>query len=284
MNTNVKPNLLKPRWSKVLTDLWEDKTRTSLVVASIAVGVFAIGMIITAFVILKADINHSYESVNPPNIEIQTEAFDKDLVNVIGKIPGVEEAEGRRVIQIRARQGEENWQGLSLIGVSDFVSNINLLDPIDGTQFANDNEAVVSQNMMHITGFQVGDKIEIELPDGSTHNLTVVGLVTDQTTSKPDPNSTNNAYITLKTLRSFGMESDFNQLYVTVNGDGSDAEFIAEISAFVEDRVEKSKREVYRSTENLSSEHPMTDSILAIIGVLGALGGLITVLSWTLSI
>ncbi len=54
----------------MLTDLWEDKTRTSLVVASIAVGVFAIGMIITAFVILKADINHSYASVNPPNIQI----------------------------------------------------------------------------------------------------------------------------------------------------------------------------------------------------------------------
>ncbi len=52
MNNEVKPNFLKPRWSKVFTDLWEDKTRTGLVVASIAVGVFAIGMIINAYVIL----------------------------------------------------------------------------------------------------------------------------------------------------------------------------------------------------------------------------------------
>ena len=50
MNAEVKPNVLKPRWSKVFTDLWEDKTRTGLVVASIAVGVFAIGMIINAYV------------------------------------------------------------------------------------------------------------------------------------------------------------------------------------------------------------------------------------------
>ena len=47
----VKPNNIKPRWSKVLSDLWGDKTRTALVVASIAVGVFAIGTIITTFVI-----------------------------------------------------------------------------------------------------------------------------------------------------------------------------------------------------------------------------------------
>ncbi len=42
---------------------------------------------------------------------------------------------------------------------------------------------------MFTTGFQPGDSIEIEIPDGSIHRLKVVGLVTDQTTSKPDPNS-----------------------------------------------------------------------------------------------
>ena len=284
MNTDVKPNLLKPRWSKVLTDLWEDKTRTSLVVASIAVGVFAIGMIITAFVILKADINHSYASVNPPNIQIQTEPFDDDLVQVIERIPGVEEVDGRRTIQIRARKGDENWQGLSLIAVSDFSGKINHLDPIEGTPYAGEGEVLISQDMMHITGFQIGDSIEMELPDGSNHELTVVGLVTDQTTAKPDPGSTNSVYITLKTLRSFGQEGYFNQLFITVDGDGSNGEIIASIAANIEHKIEKSKREVYRSQEDLSTEHPMTDSILAIIGVLGALGGLITILSSSLII
>lgn len=290
MNSEIKPNLLKPRWSKVFTDLWEDKTRTGLVVASIAVGVFAIGMIINAYVILREDINHSYAAVNPPNIEIQTDSFDEDLVNVIEKIPGVDEVVGRQLMQVRARKGSTltgtsgEWKSLTLIGISDFTNPINLLDPIEGTQFAGEDEIVVSQNMMFITGFQVGDIIELELPDGSTHEIKVIGLVTDQTTSKPDPNSTNNAYVTLKTLRSFGLAGDFNQLYITVEGDGTDSEFIASITAIVEDKIERSKREIHRSVENLSSEHPMTDSILAVIGVLGALGGLITILSSSLII
>ena len=37
--------MLRPRWRKVLRDLWSNKTRTLLVVLSIAVGVFAIGMV-----------------------------------------------------------------------------------------------------------------------------------------------------------------------------------------------------------------------------------------------
>jgi len=284
MSTDVRPNLLKPRWSKVFTDLWEDKTRTGLVVASIAVGVFAIGMIITTFVILKADINHSWATINPPNIEIWTDPFDKDFVRSIEKIPGVEDVEGRRTIQIRARSGDENWQGVSLIGISDFTGKINLLSPIEGTQFPGENEAIVSQDIAHVTGFQVGETIDIELPDGSTHHLKVVGLITDQTTAKPDPNYTNNIYITLKTLKSFGQTDDFNKLFVTVEGDGSNAEFIASVADLIEDKTTKSQRAVYRTQETLSTQHPATDSILAVIGVLGALGALITLLSSSLII
>jgi putative ABC transport system permease protein len=284
VNTDVKPNLLKPRWSKVFTDLWDDKTRTGLVVASIAVGVFAIGMIISTYVILGQDINRSYASVNPPNIEVWTDLFDKDLVQSVKKIPGVKDVEGRRLIDIRARRGDENWQSLTLVGVSDFTGKINRLTPIEGTNSPGKNEVIVSQSLMFDTGFQTGDSIEIELPDGSRHPLTVVGLVTDQTTSRPEPNAANNAYITLKTQQSLGMDSNFNQLFVTVDGDGGNEEFIASVAAEVKDKVERSQRTVYRTEEKLSNEHPMTSTILAVIGVLGALGALVIILSSSLII
>ncbi len=283
MNDDIKPNLLKPRWSKVFADLWEDKTRTSLVVASIAVGVFAIGMIITTYLILGQDINHSYEAVNPPNIEMQTDPFDKDLVHVIEKIPGVDNVVGRRTMQVRARRGEADWQNLKLVAMSDFSGSIDLLDPIEGTKVAGEDQILLNQNMMHVTGYHVGDVLEIELPDGSNRNLTVVGLVTDQMTAKTDPGATNNVYMTLKTLNSFGQGDYFNQLYVTVNK-GSDSEFITSVSAAVEDKVKDSGRKVYRTDDHLSTEHPMIDTVLAVIGVLGILGGLITVLSSSLII
>ena len=120
----------------MLSDLWGDRTRTALVVASIAVGVFAVGMIITAFVILSEDINYTYASANPANIEIWTDPFHEDFVRVIEKTPGVENVEGRRVMTVRAKKGDENWQELALVGVPDFEkSRINKLATIDGTRF-----------------------------------------------------------------------------------------------------------------------------------------------------
>ena len=164
MSSDVKPNLLKPRWRKVFSDLWDDKTRTGLVVASIAVGAFALGVIISAYVILGRDFNRSYSAVNPPNIEIQTDPFDKDLVHAIQKLPGVKQVEGRRVMAIRARRGNENWQNLTLMSLADFSGDINHLVPLEGTQYPGKDQVIVSQNLMSNTGFHTGDSVEIELP------------------------------------------------------------------------------------------------------------------------
>jgi putative ABC transport system permease protein len=52
--------MLRPRWKKVLSDLWDNKLRTILVVASIAVGVFSVGMIAGAYVIISQDMSSNY--------------------------------------------------------------------------------------------------------------------------------------------------------------------------------------------------------------------------------
>jgi putative ABC transport system permease protein len=285
VNSETKPNFLKPRWSKVFSDLWDDKTRSSLVIASIAVGVFAVGMIITAFVILSEDINSNYAAANPVNIEIWTAPFYEDLVRVIEKVPGVADVEGRQIVPVRARRGDEIWQGLALVGINDFDHlMINQLRTIEGTQFPGKNEIAISKDVVNDTGFLVGDEIEFELPDGSTQYLTVVGLVYDQTTAEYDANITVNAFATQDTLRALGLGSYFNRLLVTVEGDGSNEEFISTVATDVEDKIESHQRWVYRLDENLSDVHPMADILLAMMGILGALGILITVLSASLII
>ena len=280
MKSDIKPNLLKPRWSKVFTDLWNDRTRTGLVVSSITVGVFAIGMIITAYVILSEDVNRGYAAINPPNIKIWTDPFDQDLIRTLEKLPNVKDVEGRRFIDVRGRRGAEDWQNLTLVGILNFKGKINLLIPIDGTQYPGDGEVIISQDVMHTSGYHPGDRIKIEFVDGSDHYLTVVGLVDDQTTSKPDASATNYVYVSMKTLdESLGQGYYYDRLFITVDGNGSQPARIASVTAEIKDRIKNSQREVYRYEEMLSSEHPMTSTILGIVGVLGALGGLITLLS-----
>lgn len=284
LGDRLKLSAFRPRWSKVVSDLWETKSRTLLVVASIAVGVFAVGMIMSAYIIISEDINVSFAAINPVNIDIRTDPFHEDFVRIIERIPGVTDAEGRRMTGVRSRRDDEIWKGLNLIAVSDFENmNINMLSAVEGTHIADRRELVISESFMTSTGYQVGDELLIELPDGSSLDMQVVGLVNDQATTRGDPSSNAGAYITTDTLRSLGLSDYFNRLYVTIE-DGDDEKVIETIAAVVEEKVESNGRNVYRSETSVSNEHPFGPTILALLGVLGALGILVTILSSTLII
>jgi len=285
MDNEIKPDLMTPRWRKIFSDLWVDKNRTGLVVASIAVGVFAIGMIVTAYMILKDDINSSFASTNPANIEIWTDPFNDNLVRVLEQVPGVENVESRFLITVRARRGTENWQSLKINSIDDFEINfINQLETIEGVNIPEREEIIISENFLNYTGFQVDDLIEIQLSDGTYQELRVVGLVIDQTTTEPNPGITPNGYLTIDTIRSFGLGEYKNHLFITVEGNGGNKDMIASIADEIEDTFDRNQLDIYRIEERLSTEHPMSSTLLAVIGVLGALGGLVTILSSSLII
>ena len=94
---------MRPRWRKVFSDLVDNKLRTALVVFSIAIGVFAIGVISGAYVIISNDMSASYSANNPMNVEVRSDDFDNDLVTTVKDMRGVADAEGRRIFTIRAR-------------------------------------------------------------------------------------------------------------------------------------------------------------------------------------
>jgi len=285
MSTEVKPNLLRPRWSKVFSDLLDSKFRTLLVVASIAAGVFSIGMIVSAYVILDADIDGSFASAAPANIEIATDPFDEDFVRIIERIPGVAAAEGRQISGVRTSNDGLEWKNLDLIGVADFqIMGINLLTTLEGTQYPGRREVIVSRDFMADTEYQLGEQIDIELPNETTHTLTLVGIVGDQVTDAGDFTAGPKVYTTLETLESLQMAGNFNRLYVRIEGAGTNEAEIKALAEIIEDKIEHHHRRIYRSDVQVSDAHPMAALILAVLGVLGALGGLITFLSGSLII
>jgi putative ABC transport system permease protein len=71
--------------------------RSLLVVASIAVGLFAVGIIASSYAIISEDMRSGYAAVHPANIQILGGSFEQDLVDQVRRIEGVEHAEGVRL-------------------------------------------------------------------------------------------------------------------------------------------------------------------------------------------
>ena len=281
-----RKRLLKPRWRKVLADLWAGKTHTLLVVASIAVGVFAVGGIVSGNAIIAEDIDASYASVNPANIEIWTDPFDDGLIQSIERLPGIAFVEGRHILHVRASQDGEAWLNFDLFATKDLsTSQINQLETLEGDSIPGDRQLLIGYNPMNDPGFQVGDLIQVQLSDGTIRFMPVVGIVRDQAGGGDSPGiGAYLGYITQDTVEWLGASqpAHYNRLCATVSGDSDDESVIQGVADLIEEKIERSGRQVYRAEVKKTHEHPMLDMSLAVMGVLGALGGLVILLGGSL--
>ena len=275
---------MKPRWRKVLHDLFDNIGRTLLVVFSIAVGVFSIGVIAGAYQIISNDMSISYAANKPANIEMRMSDFDEDILDVIRNQRNVETAEARRVFNMRVRvPGTEKWTTLDVTAFESFEDNtINLLKPIEGATVPAKREVLLEKDALLDLNVSLGGMLEFQLPDGSTKTLPVVGIVQDTAAGAGDFLADPFAYITMDTLQYLGQPDLYNRAFAVVEGDDDDPEHIREVGALVKDKVEKSDVTVTRSRYSETHQHPLGSTINAVLGILLALGVLIVLLSSSL--
>ncbi|MFM7678891.1 MAG: ABC transporter permease, partial [Roseiflexaceae bacterium] len=102
--------MLRPRWNKILRDVVSNRTRTALVVISIAIGVFAFGTIFAGLIVVQRELRDAYLHTNPASGTITTTGFDTDLVDAVAHVPQVAAAQGRRALAARIQLGPAQWQ------------------------------------------------------------------------------------------------------------------------------------------------------------------------------
>src|SRR5512138_2407026 len=113
--------MLRARWYKVINDLFGNKTRTVLIVLSMAVGLFALGIILSARTILSEGLAQSFAAIDPSSGTVRTlELFNEDFVRSVRGMPGVADADARRNISARAEVGPDRWKNLTIFVVEDY--------------------------------------------------------------------------------------------------------------------------------------------------------------------
>jgi putative ABC transport system permease protein len=275
---------MKPRWRKVLHDLIDNKARTLLVVFSIAVGVFSIGVIAGAYQIISNDMSASYSANKPANIELRMANFDEDVLASIHNQENVLDAEGRRVFNMRVRvPGTQKWTTLDMTAFESFEKNaINLLVPVEGTAIPKKREVLLEKDALQDLDVDVGGELEFQLPDGSTKTMPVVGIVQDTAAGAGDFLAAPYGYVTMDTLQYLGQPKLFNRALATVSGNGDDFFYIRDVGGHLKDKLEKNGNTIIRSRFSETHKHPLADTVNAILGILMALGVLIVFLSSSL--
>lgn len=274
--------MLRPRWRKVLADLYGNAVRTILVVASIAVGVFAIGVIAGTYVIIDRDLAESYGATDPANIKLITTPFDRGFADAVATMDGVRAAEGRRHAQLQLRLPSGDWDAITLIAApDDGPMTIHRQRPVEAQSLPAERTVVLEHKSLANLGAQTGDVLEIELPDGTLRQLPVIGTVQDQSDVYGSILGDLQGFVTYDTLEWLGQPLSLDRLYVVVES-ADDQGRIREIAAEITDRVERTGGQVYRTSIAVGDEHPLASIVSALLSVLVILGVLVVFLSGSL--
>ncbi|HEX2993967.1 MAG TPA: ABC transporter permease, partial [Anaerolineales bacterium] len=259
------------RWIKVYRDLWNNRSRTILVILSIAAGVFAIGMIGATQQTLTSSLASQYAELRPADAIFETEPMlDEDFVTSIRNMRGVEEAEGRRSLALRiSLDGKgETWRDLTLYALDDY--NDQRLFRIwqqDGLWPSEKGQVLLERASLAYIGVQPGEEILVKTPDGRKFHLTVAGRVHDLYRIPPFLEGWIYGYVSMDTIRWMGEPEGYDELYV--NTRGTSKEDIRLITDDVSDRIEAEGLPVYSKTLPNRGEHPLNYIIVTVLLLLG---------------
>ena len=271
--------MLSVRWRKVLRDLWGNKTRTILVVLSIAVGVFAVGMIATTQSVTGREMQEHYLAVNASDAFIATDLFDEDLVDMVRRMPGVKAAEGRGTFTARVRVGPDAWKTLIIYGIADFNDmRLDLIRPQAGDWPPANREVLVERDALKLTGAQIGDKLLIEMADGKQRELRIGGTAYEFNQFPANLSGRVYVYVTPDTLEWLGFPRDFSVLSIVAEGNEPNRAHVRPVADAVKAKIEKGGRTVYQVYVT-NGKYPAADTINAMLQVLAVLGVLAVGLS-----
>lgn len=269
---------MKPRWRKILADMGSNLPRFVLVILSLAVGMFAVGMITGGYVLTMEDMQAGYDSIQSADIRITTEDFDENLVERVRRLDGVTAADGEKQLQVQMLNGDGEWKNLVIKVLPEDGQKINKIDLLSG-QMPVGEEILI--DIHRDIALETGDSLLIQLPSGTERELTITGQVRDQTIGTTGNTyfvSPSYGYIPFDTLPYLEQEMTYDTLLVRVDPALSEDE-VKTLSDEIVGNVEQSGLDVSSITILDSGSHPNLGYVEAIGGLLAVLGFLTVFLS-----
>jgi putative ABC transport system permease protein len=273
----------RPSFRKIIADLAGNWARTALVVASITVGVFAVGMIAGAYAIIPAEMTSSFAGANPANIQILTLPFDHELLDALARLPGIQSAQAERAVSVRWQTSPGLWTSLDLVARSSYAPDrVDQQLPLAGATVPGKKQVILEKRTAEKYHLAVGSLLDIQLADGTARQLEVTGVGQDLTSGIGGMFNSSRGYILEDTLEWLHEPDQYNKLLLTVSGAPNDPAYIQQTADRVTAQLKRADFEVFTIEQNPSNKHPMKSILEAILGILLFLGVLIVFLSGSL--
>lgn len=216
---NIVPNrLLNRMWIKTWRDLWQSKGRSALVVSSIALSTFTLGVILNSYAILSREMTRDYLRSNPTAISFNLERFDKSLLQELKANNWVGEVGARLLISGEIKTATGDWKRLLLFVLNDYKDiKLDKVKSDLGSWPPQKGQILIERQAVSVIGAKIGDSLQLKNSSGLSGKLTMEGVVHDVGLPQAEWENVVYGYISQETLNSIGIENYFNELKISLN-------------------------------------------------------------------
>lgn len=152
---------------KIWRDVWYNKARTLQVVLIIAMGAFAIGMVMGARNLIAAAMATSWQTTSPSMIKLQVDPpISDDELLALKKIEGVTEIEGVMTADFEWRlTSTDEWQVGTLYARDNYTDQkMNIVQLVSG-EWPHQKSLAVGEGFDTAFGVYEGDEIQLKIND-----------------------------------------------------------------------------------------------------------------------
>lgn len=303
--------MIDSRLKKVWGDLAERKGRTILTLAGLVIGIWGIGSVFVAALVLSNDLGENYARTNAPSVAVNVAARSGYKTPDADALPPGVEVENRPLLYSRIEVGPNNWMPLLVFVVEDFDNpRIAKMFPEEGAwpppkgtiAIERDAEVLLTiirkQQTGQIRGHNapprdetlptgiaeevIGSTVRIRLPEGQDITAEITGTVFDPGQAPSKMEQLVYGYVTRQTANAWLPEGYSDRLLATVEGWKENPDRVQAAAAQLSALVEAAGGAVTSVGFPSPDQHPHQFQMNSILFLLGALGGLGLVMSLVL--
>ena len=225
-------------WDKVWRDLWENKGRTIQVVLIIAVGTFAIGMIIGTRQFMITGMQMVWGMSSPATVYLWADpGVDEESLAVLGKIDSVTAVDGIAQAGIEWRLSpDEPWRPAGLSARNDYEDQPLARYELLSGEWPHKKVLGVGQGGDAAFHIHEGDRIYLRVNSYET-TVTIGGVIQDQLVQPPSFGGNAQFYTSLEEFGYLTGSENFNRIFASTAH--FDPEQATDIANTMQEKLEK---------------------------------------------
>jgi len=266
-------------YRKVARDIWRNKARTLMVVLSTAVGIFALGMVMTMSSLMTSRMSGEWEASRPAHIVLYTDSVDQATVDALASTRGVTDIEPAINAGIQWKHpGETEWRNATLVARQDYEHQRQDIATLAGGAWPRSERNAILVERQSSTAFKIPVGSAVLVKAGQVEReMSVLGSARTLLVFPPQFGADAVFFTTPETLRDLLNMDGFNELKIRLPA------FDRNQAQSVGDQLKKQLERGGASVSTPQIQDPKRhffqnnlDPILLLMGVIGVLALIIS--------